>query len=250
FANLSSGYKTPSLYQLFSEYGNKELEPETSLNVEAGAQVFTKDGKGNLRATYFNRRVKDAIAFFYNATTFQSYYINQDQQKDYGIELDGSLNLTDNIQLRAFYSYVDGKITTKQGGKDTTYFNLLRRPKSTVNIFLGTQVTKALYASVNLNSVGERADVYFDPVTFAAKPIKLKTYTLVRNITDISQCRNKPCFHAWCSPRVTSTAGRCYRSAVANHRTPGDAGNAGLRNHCTKPTSPVKRSRFYTWHLW
>jgi len=191
FANLSSGYKTPSLYQLFSEYGNKELEPETSLNLEAGAQVFTKDGKGNLRATYFNRRVKDAIAFFYNATTFQSQYINQDKQKDYGVELDGSLNLTDNIQLRAFYSYVDGKITTKQGGKDTTYFNLLRRPKSTVNIFLGTQVTKALYASVNLNSVGERADVYFDPVTFAAKPIRMKTYTLVNFYAEYGFLKNR-----------------------------------------------------------
>ncbi|GAI19497.1 unnamed protein product, partial [marine sediment metagenome] len=49
FANLSSGYKTPSLYQLFSVYGNKDLEPETSLNLEAGAQVFSKDGRGNLR---------------------------------------------------------------------------------------------------------------------------------------------------------------------------------------------------------
>ncbi|MCV5334226.1 TonB-dependent receptor, partial [Escherichia coli] len=26
--NISSGFKTPSLYQLYSEYGNKNLKPE------------------------------------------------------------------------------------------------------------------------------------------------------------------------------------------------------------------------------
>lgn len=191
FANVSSGYKTPSLYQLFSEYGNKELEPETSLNLEAGAQVFSKDGNGNLRATYFNRRVNDVIAFFYNPATFRSNYINQDKQRDFGIELDGQLNLTDNIQLRAFYSYVDGKITTKQAGKDTTYFNLLRRPKNTFNLFLGTQITKSLYASLNLNSVGQSKDVYFDPVTFASQSITLKAYTLVNFYAEYAFLQNK-----------------------------------------------------------
>jgi vitamin B12 transporter len=40
FANLSTGYRTPSLYQLFSEYGNKNLKPEKSLTIEGGMQVF------------------------------------------------------------------------------------------------------------------------------------------------------------------------------------------------------------------
>lgn len=196
FANASTGYKTPSLYQLFSEYGNKALEPETSVNLEGGAQVFSEDGKASLRATYFNRRVKDVIAFFYNAATFQSSYINQDKQKDHGVEVDGSLNLTDAIQLRGFYSYVNGKITTKQGGKDTTYFNLLRRPKHTLNFSIGSQVTKALYASLQLNNIGERKDVYFDPVTFAQQSITLKTYTLVNFYAEYGVANNRVKFFA------------------------------------------------------
>jgi vitamin B12 transporter len=190
FANLSSGYKTPSLYQLFSEYGNKQLNPETSLNLEGGAQLFTEDKKGNLRVTYFNRRIADAIAFFYNPATYRSYYINQDKQRDHGFELDGSYDITDKIQLRAFYSYVDGKITTKLSGKDTTYFNLLRRPKSTINVFLGTQITKALYASLNVNAVGERKDIYFDPATYASKPITLEAYTLLNVYMEYSFLQN------------------------------------------------------------
>ncbi|HEV7333260.1 MAG TPA: TonB-dependent receptor [Flavisolibacter sp.] len=191
FANVSTGYKTPSLYQLFSVYGNKDLEPETSLNLEGGAQVFFNGNKGAVRATYFNRKVSDVIAFFYNPATFRSSYINQDKQHDHGVELDANFNLTDKIQLRAFYSYVDGKITTLQNGKDTTYFNLLRRPKHTVNVFAGMQITSAFYVSVNANRVGERKDIYFDPVTFASQPVTLKPYTLVNMYAEYGFLQNR-----------------------------------------------------------
>lgn len=190
FANVSSGYKTPSLYQLFSLYGNKDLKPETSLNLEGGAQVFSGDGKAVLRVTYFNRRIKDAIAFVSIARAPYAQYTNQDKQHDYGIDVDGTLNLTDKINVRAFYSYVDGRITTKQGGKDTTYFNLLRRPKSTANISLGIQVTTALYASINVNNVGQRSDVYYD-ANFAAHSILLKPYTLVNVYAEYGFVKNR-----------------------------------------------------------
>jgi len=179
FANISSGYKTPSLFQLFSQYGNRELEPETSLNLEGGVQYITKEGKGSLRATYFKRKVEDVIAFFFNSTTFRSYYINQDEQNDHGFEVDGKLNINDKIQLKAFYSYVDGEITTKQNGKDTTYFNLLRRPKNTFNFSIGSQLTKNFYLSAQLNAVGKREDVYFHPSTFQRNDLTLKPYTLL-----------------------------------------------------------------------
>jgi len=191
FANISSGYKTPSLFQLFSQYGNRDLEPETSLNLEGGVQYLTKDGKANLRATYFNRRVKDVIAFFFNSTTFRSYYINQDEQNDRGFEVDGKLNLNDKIQLKAFYSYVDGEITTKQNGKDTTYFNLLRRPKNTFNFFVGSQVTKSFYVSAQLNAVGRREDVYFHPSTFQRNDLTLKPYTLLNFYAEYGFCNNR-----------------------------------------------------------
>jgi vitamin B12 transporter len=41
FANVSSGYRTPSLYQLLSEYGNRELEPESAITAEGGVQYFS-----------------------------------------------------------------------------------------------------------------------------------------------------------------------------------------------------------------
>lgn len=168
FVNVSSGYKTPSLYQLFSPYGNRELKPESSLNAEAGIQVFTSNEKSSVRVDYFNRRIKDVIAF-------TGKYINQDKQKDHGFEVEASSKLLDKIQIKAIYNYVNGEITTKQNGKDTTYFNLLRRPKNTFNFFVGSQLTKALYVNVQLNVIGERKDFDF----FNYQAVTLKPYQLL-----------------------------------------------------------------------
>ena len=112
FANLSTGYRTPSLYQLFSEYGNRELDPEKAFTVEAGLQIYGNKENWNARAVFFHRDVKDLIFFYFNPVTFQSQYINQDEQKDNGVELELTYNITKKTFVKAFYAYVDGEVTT------------------------------------------------------------------------------------------------------------------------------------------
>ncbi|MBA2745557.1 MAG: TonB-dependent receptor, partial [Flavisolibacter sp.] len=178
-ANFSSGYKVPSLYQLFSEYGNKILQPERSLNLEGGVQFLGNEGRSALRATYFKRNVKDVITFFFDPLTFQSQYINQDEQNDHGFEVDGKLLIGERFQLKAFYSFIDGEISTRQNGKDTSFFNLLRRPKSTLNLSFGAQINSRLFFNIQLNAVGKSKDIYFDPNTWQAVDVELKNYTLL-----------------------------------------------------------------------
>lgn len=191
FTNLSSGYKTPSLYQLFSLYGNKNLQPESSLTGEAGVQLFTDDQNHSLRADYFARTSKEVIAFLSLPTYPYGRYINQDQQKDHGIEVELNSKFSDKLQLKAFYSYVTGKVTTQQNGKDTTYFNLLRRPKSTFNFFAGSQLTKAFYVNLQLNVIGKRKDIYFPPPTYAQQNITLKSYTLLNFYAEYSLLKTR-----------------------------------------------------------
>jgi vitamin B12 transporter len=126
----------------------------------------------------FKRNVEDVIAFFYDPATFQSKYINQDKQDDKGFELDAKI-YAGKFSISALYSYVDGEITTKQNGKDTSYFNLLRRPKSTLNFSLGAQLTPKIYVSTQFNVVGKSRDIYFDPNTFQAVDIHLDNYFLL-----------------------------------------------------------------------
>jgi len=178
FANLSSAYRTPSLYQLFSEYGNKELDPESGVTGEAGAEYFSSNNKFNSRAVAFSRKVSDVIFFFYNPVTYSSQYINQDKQKDHGFELEASYKITRTTTVKAFYTYTTGEITTRQAGKDTTYNNLLRRPKSSIGINLASQVNKNFFISTNVMSAGKRKDAYFDNTTFATVYTTLKSYVL------------------------------------------------------------------------
>jgi vitamin B12 transporter len=184
FANLSSGYRVPSLYQLFSEYGNIELEPESSITSEAGVQYFSSDDKFMGRVTGFMRNIKDAIAF-------QTKYVNLDKQKDHGVEVELSFKPTNRISIKAFYSFVDGKITTVQGGKDTTYFNLIRRPKHSAGLNAGINITDKFFASTNLSWFGERNDSYFDAMTFQTVNVTLKNYTLIDVYAEYALYKNK-----------------------------------------------------------
>lgn len=226
FANLSSGYKTPSLYQLFSLYGNKELKPENSLNTEGGLQVFTKNEKNSLRVVYFNRTIKDIIAFLPLPSYPYGQYINQDQQKDHGFEAEASSRLFDKIQLKAVYNYVTGKVSTKQNGKDTAYFNLLRRPKSTFNFFAGSQLTKALYVNAQLNAVGKRKDVYFDPVTYESQDITLKSYVVLNFYAEYGFQNNRLKLFA----DLRNITDRHY-SDIYGYNTAGFNAYGGLRFH-------------------
>jgi vitamin B12 transporter len=162
FVNISSGYKVPTLYQLYSEYGNRSLKPESSINLEGGIQYFSKENKWMARATYFDRHVKDLI-IFYTSPAYVSFYINQDKQKDHGVELEASASIGKKASLKVFYTYVDGNITTKLAGKDTTYFNLIRRPKSSMGLSLSSSFGKRFYASTHVQVTGERKDFGYDP---------------------------------------------------------------------------------------
>jgi vitamin B12 transporter len=178
FVNISSGFKAPSLYQLFSPYGNKNLKPEQSVSTEFGVQVFSKDKKSDLRVLYFDRNIKDV--FFFENLDIEPYgrYINFDKQHDYGWEMEGKtrfgkVNIWGNLTL------LQGTITTKNGTKDTTYNNLYRRPKSIFNLGLGYQVSHYLYVSTNLRNVGERTDRFFNNDTYKTETVILEGYSTI-----------------------------------------------------------------------
>ena len=224
FANISSAYRTPSLYQLFSEYGNTNLKPEAGITTEAGLQYFSADNKFTSRAVAFNRKVKDVIFFYFNTSTFQSQYINQDKQKDNGFELETSYKTNKGTTIKAFYTYVTGEITTQKNGKDTTYNNLLRRPKSSIGINIGSQLCKSLYVSSNLMSIGKREDAYFDNNTFSTVEVTLTSYVLWDVYAEYGLLKNKLKVFT----DLRNIAGSKY-TEISGFNTLGFNGNGGIR---------------------
>jgi len=174
FANLATGFKAPSLYQLYGQFGaNPDLQPERSESVEGGVQWVSVSQKMEWRAVAFNRKIKDVILYVF-PTNF-----NLNKQNDYGIEIESSVSLSSKVKMRAFYAWVTGKVTTPGPTGDTSYNNLIRRPAHSAGVNIGYTVNKRLFTSVNLNAYGERNDLYFDLNTFTTQSATLNAYVLL-----------------------------------------------------------------------
>ncbi|KYP15307.1 TonB-dependent receptor [Flavihumibacter sp. CACIAM 22H1] len=177
FASAGSAFRAPSVYNLASEYGNTQLQPEHSQQQELGLQYSSKNNQLFVRATWFHRTIKDIILFAPLNTPPYGQYQNGDKQADRGLELEASWKPISQLTVKANYTYVNGQLSTSTvAGKDTSYFNLYRRPKNNANINLGYQLTKAVYLGVNYRWVDKRQDLFYNSNTFSTELATLKAY--------------------------------------------------------------------------
>lgn len=175
FANITSGFRAPSVNELFGLYGaNPNLKPEKSNTQEAGVQTFLLHKKLSLLLTAFNRNIDDVII---NTSATNYIYDNVNKQHDDGAEFEVNY-ATKKLQLNASYAYINGKITDKSSGKDSAYYNLIRRPKNAVKLFAGYNITPSFYISTSVQFTGKRTDTYFDPLSFESSEVNLDAYTL------------------------------------------------------------------------
>jgi len=194
FVNISSGYNVPTLYQLYSEYGNRDLAPEKSENYELGVQSFTNDRKNSLRLVAFKRDIKDLIIFYTDPETFAGRYMNRDEQNDYGFEIESNIGIGNIGQWVSNFTYINGRgINAGIPSK-----NLFRRPDFIVNSTLTVNPFKSLAVAPSFRYVGERIPGEYDlggpnPMSayytidfYAAYTIKKKIslFADLRNITD------------------------------------------------------------------
>ena len=170
FVNISSGYKIPSLYQLYSEYGNKQLKPEESNNYEIGLQTFSNKSSNSFRITAFKRDVKNLIIFYSDPVTYASQYINRDKQNDYGFELESNIAMGKKGNWTNNFTYVDGE------GKNNNVKvkNLYRRPNFTFNSVLTLQPVKGFTLMPSFRFVGTRLKGQYD-----AGPAQMPQYYTV-----------------------------------------------------------------------
>jgi vitamin B12 transporter len=173
FVNYATAFRAPSISALYGAYGaNPNLKPELSRTFEAGVQTSLFDDKLNFRAVYFDRHGKDVIIY-------TNKYENYDKQDDHGFEIEPTIQFNKQIKLSAYYSYVNGEVTTRgAGNKDTSYFNLLRRPKHSFGATLSYQITASFFVSTNAYNYGKRTDTDFGIWPAPAKEVILKSYFL------------------------------------------------------------------------
>ncbi len=175
FGTIASAFKSPTLYQLFSPYGNIGLKPETTTSYEAGFDWELIKNMLSFNTVFYKYNTKQVIYFKDESSFPYGVYENGSSQSDKGFESELKLNL-DKFAASAYAAYVTGRLTDENGAVTN---GLLRRPSNTYGANFSYQVIKTVSVGLNYKYTGDRGDTKFDPVTFAASTVTLKHYNLV-----------------------------------------------------------------------
>ncbi|WP_129776680.1 TonB-dependent receptor plug domain-containing protein [Peristeroidobacter soli] len=176
-ASFGEGFKAPTLYQLYSEYGNLDLNAEEAESWDAGVEQHFFDKKLVVSATYFDRDTKNMIDFvscdFGDTSPLCQgrfgYYDNFQKTNAHGVELAVAARLTEQLTLTANYTNMDAENTAR--GATTFGRTLPRRPDETANAQLSYEWPVGLTTTVAV----QHASRAFDTI---ANTFVLDSYTL------------------------------------------------------------------------
>lgn len=165
-ASIGTGFKAPTLYQLYSPYGTANLQPERSLGWDFGMEQAFWKGRIRSGATYFHNSISNIIQF--DPGTF--LYENTAKVRTLGTEAYVDVAAAKWLSLRASYSYIHTRDLESHEA-------LLRRPRHKMAINVHVTPIRKLSLDVDLLRLGAREDLDF--ASFPASRVKLVPYTLL-----------------------------------------------------------------------
>lgn len=186
-ASYGEGFKAPTLYQLFSEYGNDALAPEKARGWEAGIEQRLFDRHLLLSATWFDRTTRNLIVFngcptsnrpplcsAPGTTTPRSgYYANVQRSTAQGVELVAAAEIG-RLSLDANYSW----LAAEDRSPGLNFGNQLpRRPRNAANGTASYAWPFGLSTAVAIRWSGKAFDTVRASATTA--PFVNAAYTLV-----------------------------------------------------------------------
>lgn len=122
-----TGFKAPSLFQLYSPYGSLDLQPEKSKGWDLGVVQRLWDQRVKLGLTYFNIKTDNLINFDLSTWT----YANIAKTKSQGLEFLAQAELAKWLQADFTWTYTDSQ--DEATGQDLRY---VPRDKGTLGLRL------------------------------------------------------------------------------------------------------------------
>jgi vitamin B12 transporter len=176
-ASYGEGFKAPTLFQLFSEFGNEDLAPERADAWDVGVEQHLLSEALVLSATYFGRNTRNQIDFVSCfpaadprcATRPFGFYDNLAKTDAEGLELGLSARIGERLSVDA--NYTDMDITNRTPG-DNFGRELPRRPGHTLN----GEVTYAWPIGLTTSVAVTHSGRSFDN---ASNSVELDGYTVV-----------------------------------------------------------------------
>jgi vitamin B12 transporter len=176
-ATYAEGFKAPTLFQLYSDFGNGALTPERAQGYDIGIEQYALGRRARLAVTWFERTTRNQIAFvscFASTAAIclgrpNGTYDNVSRAHAQGIEVAGSIALFQGIDLTANYSHIDA-INRSFGANFGR--ELARRPRDTGSVSVDYRAPFGLSAGITATVVGRSFDD-------AGNRTRLAGYTLV-----------------------------------------------------------------------
>ncbi|MCG8619206.1 MAG: TonB-dependent receptor [Desulfobacterales bacterium] len=137
-ASFATGFRAPSLYELYSSYGNENLKAEKSEGWDVGFEQGILGNKIKFGVTYFEMQFQDRIAYDFNTNA----YAHDDGETDtQGVETSLSWAAMDTLDFMLNYTFTDTK--------DPDGAELTRRPEN--KVYFNTRYRFLKKAMVNLD---------------------------------------------------------------------------------------------------
>jgi vitamin B12 transporter len=177
-ASVGDGFKAPTPFQLFSDFGNTRLAPEESFAWDVGVEQNWLNGRVRTGLTYFRRDTKNQIDF---VSCFASSnpicvgrpfgtYDNVAKTFADGVEASLAWQPTDNWQIDATYTTLDAR--NRVAGSANFGRVLARRADQTATLSVRHAFDGGHDLGASVTQVGDSFDN-------ASNSVRLEGYTLV-----------------------------------------------------------------------
>jgi vitamin B12 transporter len=181
-ANWGTGFKAPTLYQLYDAYyGNINLKPEENKSYDFGfEQNFFKD-RVSFDLTYFHNDFKNMITGDPNTWVYK----NIGKAITKGFEAGAKFSPFDKLTFGANFTYTDTE-------DKSTGLTLARRPKRQANLYADWGFLPNANLNLGINYVGKRRDSDYNNVTDKAYTIfrMAASYDITKNLQVFGRIEN------------------------------------------------------------
>lgn len=184
FGSVGTGFKTPTLDQLFGQFGaNPDLEPEESRHLQVGFEYYMLNQTVKIESHFFDREIDNLIAY-----DFSMGYINRDREETQGIEVAINWLATKNLSIGGFYNYLNGEtITLTSSGEIESSNDLIRIPDHNIGLHASYQFSNGLNVKLDGEYSGERTDLFFNPSNnYAPEEVTLDSYVFANIYAEYS----------------------------------------------------------------
>lgn len=179
----ATGFRAPSLYQLFAPSnayfggGNSALQSEKSMSYEYGIDQYLFGGKMIAGVTYFFALYRDLVDALTNPITYYTnQYINIGKAQAHGIE--ASVKLRPAECLRVTFGLTYQKTKDFQNDQE-----MIRRPERKFFIECFWQATKKLSFDLNIRYNGPMSDNLSNPA-WGLNTYKVKEFVVVDGVAN------------------------------------------------------------------